>query len=187
MNTFRKKREKSEVVDEKTNTKIIKIKSNNKKTTPIIVDDETSEFLKSLKIDEQKEEKENKETVEVEEDIYPRYKDVDITQGLSEAQVNERISQGLTNKNKDNQGKSIIEIILSNVFTGFNILYFIIAGVLIFIDIKNHDISYHIDGAQLQNLWLKINSSILKLKFMIFLFTVISSFRSAFKLHFKSA
>ena len=139
MNAFRKKREKSEVVDEKTNTKIIKIKSNNKKTTPIIVDDETSEFLKSLKIDEQKEEKENKETVEVEEDIYPRYKDVDITQGLSETQVNERISQGLTNKNKDNQGKSIIEIILSNVFTGFNILYFIIAGVLIFIDIKNHD------------------------------------------------
>ena len=43
--------------------------------------------------------------------------------GLSTAQVQERISQGLTNSDKSNSTKSISAIIKSNLFTLFNLIY----------------------------------------------------------------
>lgn len=79
--------------------------------------------------------KEKKEEEAVEETIDPsieRFLDTPITEGLSEEQVNSRIEAGLVNTVKDDKGKSILSIVLSNIFTFFNILYFIIAGILIY-------------------------------------------------------
>ena len=121
-----------------TNTsKDTKIKANSKDNkTPVIVDEETSEFLKSIKYSNTKKENKPKETKEKDKN---RFLDTDITIGLTKDQVNKRIAQGLTNKTNNDRGKSILEIIISNVFTAFNILYFIIAVVLIIIDIKKDD------------------------------------------------
>ena len=79
--------------------------------------------------------KEKKEEEAVEETIDPsieRFLDTPITEGLSEEQVNSRIEAGLVNTVKDDKGKSILSIVLSNIFTFFNILYFIIGGILIY-------------------------------------------------------
>ena len=54
-----------------------------------------------------------------------------LKEGLSQEQVDERIKQGLTNKTKIVVGKTYLEIILSDVFSFFNILMFIIAGLMI--------------------------------------------------------
>ncbi len=51
--------------------------------------------------------------------------------GLSSSQVENRIKDGLTNKTKDKNQKTIIGIIVKNVFTFLNILLFIIFGLLI--------------------------------------------------------
>lgn len=50
--------------------------------------------------------------------------------GLTTEQVEQRTEQGLANADTGKQGKSITGIILSNIFTFFNILYIIIAVVL---------------------------------------------------------
>ena len=105
----------------------------NKNTEPIIIEDDATKILNEIHNNKKEE-----PVIEIKEDKYPRYKDVDIKKGLSTEQVNERTCQGLKNKT-DEKGKSIFEIIISNVFTGFNILYFVIAVILIFIDIKNND------------------------------------------------
>ena len=104
-------------------------------TEPIVMEDKTAEILKQIEENKRKEEEKKVEM----KDNYPRYQNVDITKGLTKNQVEERIKQGYTNVNDDSKGKSIFEIIISNVFTAFNILYFIIAIILIFIDIKNND------------------------------------------------
>ena len=52
--------------------------------------------------------------------------------GLTTTQVNERIKEGLVNKTKHAVGKSYTEIIFNNVFSFFNILLFVIAGLLIY-------------------------------------------------------
>ncbi len=57
--------------------------------------------------------------------------EVKSSEGLSYEQVEERVSQGLTNKTKKRYSKSYWEIIVGNVFTFFNILLFIIAGAQI--------------------------------------------------------
>ena len=104
-------------------------------TEPIVMEDKTAEILKQIEENKRKEEEKKVEM----KDNYPRYQNVDITKGLTKNQVEERIKQGYTNVNDDSKGKSIFEIIISNVFTAFNILYFIIAIILIFIDIKNNE------------------------------------------------
>ena len=58
--------------------------------------------------------------------------DVDYKFGLDEDQVYQRRKEKLTNKTEVAVGKSISEIIFSNLFSFFNILLFVIAGFLIY-------------------------------------------------------
>ena len=51
--------------------------------------------------------------------------------GLTHEQVEERVSQGLVNVDTTKKGKSIAGIIFSNIFTFFNVVYIIIATILI--------------------------------------------------------
>ena len=57
----------------------------------------------------------------------PRY-----DEGLCEPEVSLRVREGLVNKTKPVYGKSYKEIILSNLFSFFNILLYIIAGFMIY-------------------------------------------------------
>ncbi len=50
--------------------------------------------------------------------------------GLTSQQVEQRNGEGLVNVDNSKKGKSIIGILLSNIFTYFNMIYFIIAVVL---------------------------------------------------------
>lgn len=50
--------------------------------------------------------------------------------GLSDAQVEERVAKGLNNKASDCTGKTIKQIILSNVFTYFNLIFLILVILL---------------------------------------------------------
>ena len=50
--------------------------------------------------------------------------------GLLLPQVEERVEQGLVNHDNSRRGKSVFGIIVSNVFTFFNIVYIVIATVL---------------------------------------------------------
>ena len=62
----------------------------------------------------------------------PRYNPT-IEEGLDEEKVLERVSSGLVNKAKDPTNKSYLQIVFGNIFTFFNILMFIIAGVLVLV------------------------------------------------------
>ena len=57
---------------------------------------------------------------------------VDISQGLTDSQVQQRIADGLVNFDARQKGKTVLQIILSNVFTFFNIIYMVIAAVLLY-------------------------------------------------------
>ena len=50
--------------------------------------------------------------------------------GLSEVEVKERVSKGLTNKTDLSSGKTTKEIIVSNAFTYFNLIFLVIAILL---------------------------------------------------------
>lgn len=50
--------------------------------------------------------------------------------GLSDAQVEERVAKGLNNKVNDCTGKTIKQIIISNVFTYFNLIFLILVILL---------------------------------------------------------
>ena len=54
-----------------------------------------------------------------------------VDNGLSQEQVDERIAQGLINVDTTKKGKSITGIIFSNIFTFFNVVYIVIATILI--------------------------------------------------------
>ena len=60
-----------------------------------------------------------------------------ISTGLSSEQVELRKKQKLINKSKKAFGKSYAEIIVSNVFSFFNVLLYVIAGVMIYFAIKS--------------------------------------------------
>ena len=60
----------------------------------------------------------------------------DINQGLSDEQVLLRKKQKLVNKSKKAFGKSYAEIIISNVFSFFNVLLYAIAGVMIYFAVR---------------------------------------------------
>lgn len=53
-----------------------------------------------------------------------------IPTGLTAAEVQSRVAQGLVNETEDTGGKTVGEIIKSNVLTYFNLIFFIIAVVL---------------------------------------------------------
>ena len=61
------------------------------------------------------------------ERINPNY-----LEGLNNSQVSERIEAKLVNKTKSAYGKSYKEIVLTNLFSFFNVLLYIIAGFMIF-------------------------------------------------------
>ena len=56
---------------------------------------------------------------------------VDLKQGLSDEQVLLRKNQKLVNKSKKAYGKSYLEIIVSNLFSFFNVLLYVIAIVML--------------------------------------------------------
>ncbi len=115
-------------------TEIIE-KETKEKNKIIVHDNETSQVLEELKnrkidnkpkiVTSEEKDIEVKEETEAYGNI-ERFLDTDISYGLNDEQVNLRISQSLTNDVGNNKGKSILEIILSNIFTFFNILYLII-------------------------------------------------------------
>lgn len=53
--------------------------------------------------------------------------------GLTEDEVNERVEQGLINQSDISTGKSVKNIILSNILTYFNLIFLIIAILLIYV------------------------------------------------------
>ncbi|MEG1528449.1 MAG: HAD-IC family P-type ATPase [Clostridia bacterium] len=57
--------------------------------------------------------------------------DIDINKGLSDNQVATRRNEGLVNLDARKKGKSILQILLSNVFTYFNLVYMILSAILI--------------------------------------------------------
>ena len=59
-----------------------------------------------------------------------------VDQGLSFGQVEERKKAKLVNKSKKAFGKSYTEIIVSNLFSFFNVVLYLIAGVLIYVAIR---------------------------------------------------
>ncbi|HBP25533.1 MAG TPA: hypothetical protein DD618_01075 [Acholeplasmatales bacterium] len=73
--------------------------------------------------------KKKKEKKTVEEKPIERYLNTSILEGLTNEIVEKRKADGLINVAKKTQGKSILGIILSNIFTYFNIVYLIITIV----------------------------------------------------------
>ena len=67
----------------------------------------------------------------------------DVNSGLSSTQVNKRAEEGYVNKTKVTVGKSVWEILRSNVFTFFNILLFAIAGFMIYGNVNDTDPHTH--------------------------------------------
>ena len=63
--------------------------------------------------------------------------DPNIHVGLSNSQVEARKKEGLVNKTTLVVGKTIWEILRTNVFTFFNTLLFIIAGVMIYANVND--------------------------------------------------
>ncbi|MBP5407699.1 MAG: hypothetical protein J6Y42_01000, partial [Bacilli bacterium] len=130
-------------LDDSTNAEVIEIskeESTNSEVT--VINDESSSVLRRLKekqIENKKKQESNLATPKDEAKRIERYLDTDITIGLTNDQVEKRYQDNLSNKVKDEKGKSLFEIIISNVFTWFNMLYFIIAIILIFIDVKNKE------------------------------------------------
>ena len=82
-------------------------------------------------VKEEKSEEIEKDEEIVLEDSIPRYYDTPITEGLTDEIVEARKSLGLVNSTGEEKGKSIPAIIFSNIFTFFNMLYYVIAAILI--------------------------------------------------------
>ena len=129
--------------EEKSNTEVIEIKKENTNQEIKVIDSETSSVLERLKKQEVankpkpvSSEEQDKAEAEEEAHVDPgveRYLDVDITQGLTTELVEKRVSEGLVNGSGDDKGKSYLEIVLTSVFTFFNMLYFAITIILIIV------------------------------------------------------
>ncbi|HRX14590.1 MAG TPA: HAD-IC family P-type ATPase, partial [Eubacteriales bacterium] len=52
--------------------------------------------------------------------------------GLNDSQVFDRFSQGLVNVDRSKKGKSTAQIIFSNIFTFFNLIYIVVSAILIY-------------------------------------------------------
>ena len=129
--------------EEVSNTEVIEIKKANKRKKVTVIDSETSSVLEQLKNQEVankpkpvSSEEQDKEVVEEEAHVDPgveRYLDIPITQGLTNELVEKRKSEGLTNDSGDDKGKTYLEIVLTSIFTFFNMLYLAITILLIII------------------------------------------------------
>ena len=63
----------------------------------------------------------------------------DISKGLSTEQVEQRTKEKLFNRSKQAFGKSYTEIVVSNLFSFFNILLYVIAGIMIYFAVSRDD------------------------------------------------
>ena len=63
----------------------------------------------------------------------------EIEKGLSLEQVEERKKARLVNKSKKAFGKTYTQIIVSNLFSFFNIVLYLIAGVLIYVAVRYNE------------------------------------------------
>ena len=137
--THRVRIDKDLFIDESSNAEVIEISKEETNQEAKVIDDSSSvlERLKEKQIENRK--KQEKVNNSQANSTVERYLDTDITIGLTSNQVDARIKENLTNKTKNTRGKSILEIIIRNVFTWFNILYMVIAVILILIDIKNKE------------------------------------------------
>src|SRR5690554_4550242 len=61
------------------------------------------------------------------------YVDVNLKTGLSKQEVEKRVLEGLTNKTKKGSSKTYGKIIFSNIFTFFNLVIAVIAGLLFYV------------------------------------------------------
>ncbi|MFA7507546.1 MAG: HAD-IC family P-type ATPase, partial [Bacilli bacterium] len=113
---------------------------------PVIISkEEKAEQRKAIKREKNrlKEEKKiNKKRLKkgyiVKEEEIVRYFDVDLAQGLTSEIVEQRNKDGLSNVTDSGKGKTVPQIIFSNVFTFFNLLFLVIAVILILIgEFKN--------------------------------------------------
>ena len=66
----------------------------------------------------------------ISKDNFVEHINVDLKQGLSDEQVLLRRNQKLVNKSKKAYGKSYTEIIVSNLFSFFNVTLYVIAGIM---------------------------------------------------------
>ncbi len=129
--------------EEVSNTEVIEVKKKAKKQTVKVIDSETSSVLEQLKNQEVankpkpvSSEEQDKEVVEEEAHVDPgveRYLDIPIAQGLTNELVEKRVSEGLTNGGGDDKGKTYFEIVLTSIFTFFNMLYLAITILLIIV------------------------------------------------------
>ncbi|MBQ7307962.1 MAG: HAD-IC family P-type ATPase [Clostridia bacterium] len=88
-----------------------------------------------LLVTEAKKNKKKRKKIKISEKDIVRY-DPSIKEGLTDNQVNERISDGLVNVVSKTNEKTILKIILTNTFTFFNTLCFILAAILIWIYVE---------------------------------------------------
>ena len=118
-----------------------KIELYSEKETARVIDTETSDILNELKhrevankpktiTSEMKDVMTQEEEIAIDSNV-ERYLDTPITEGLSVEQVDKRREEGFVNQTDDGRGKSIPGIILSNIFTFFNMLYIVIAVILV--------------------------------------------------------
>ncbi len=61
----------------------------------------------------------------------PPVAEADPARGLTEAQAEERLRAGCANTPVDMPGRTVKQIVLSNVFTYFNVIFFLLAGCII--------------------------------------------------------
>ncbi|MDD4481636.1 MAG: HAD-IC family P-type ATPase [Bacilli bacterium] len=113
---------------------------------PVIISkEEKAEQRKAIKREKNRlkeEQKINKKRLKkgyiVKEEEIVRYFDVDLAQGLTSEIVEQRNKDGLSNVTDSGKGKTVPQIIFSNVFTFFNLLFLVIAVILILIgEFKN--------------------------------------------------
>src|SRR5690554_2559243 len=129
------------------NTEAVKKVRVEEKDVVVVVDNDLSSELSLLKeiptanveeeiveevevVEETLSKKKNKKEEEKKKNIV-RYLETSILEGLSSEIVEARKEEGLININDDNKGKTVFQIILSNLFTFFNMLYATITVIFV--------------------------------------------------------
>ncbi len=120
-------KKKNAMHDQSVEKKALNEESVERSETTSDVQQETS----NVKHDESKKKKNKKPQLPLDLTSVERF-DVEINQGLNDQQVQSRIEAGLVNFDSSKKSKSIAKIIFSNIFTFFNIIYFVIAAILLY-------------------------------------------------------
>ena len=118
------------VQDSKSETELVDVK---------VIDmdspEENIEEKGPLLVTEAKKNKKKRNKIKINEKDIVRY-EPSIKEGLTDEQVNQRIDDGLVNVVSKTNEKTILKIILTNTFTFFNTLCFILATILIWIYVE---------------------------------------------------